>query len=144
MATSAPKNGRAYKITLTPVAPNTGSAITLNCTGEIPTAPAMNAPEVTTTGFQEGDVVTIKTNGGYQSSQWTCDKRNGDYAAIDQARANGYKWSITLGSGEDAFTGEAIVTVSAGPVLQADGETVETMTIQADWTTTKAPTVTKQ
>ena len=139
MATGSPTNGREFQITLKPVSPNTGSTIKLNCTGDMPTAPAMNAPEVTTTGFQEGDVITTKTNGGYQSSQWTCEKRNGDYDAIDQARANGYKWEVTLGS--DGFTGEAIVTVSSGPVLPADGEAVETMTVQADWTSTKAPNI---
>ena len=137
MATGEPKNGREFQIKLTPVSPNTGSAITLNCTGDIPTAPAMNAPEITKTTFQEGDVMTAKTDGGYQSSQWTCEKRNEDYETIDQARANGYKWNVTLGA--DGFTGEAIITVSTGPLLPADGEAVETMTIQADWTSTKKP-----
>lgn len=137
MATGAPKNGREFQITLTPVTPNTGEAITLNCTGDIPTAPAMNAPEMSTTPFQEGDVNTFKTNGGYQASQWTVEKRNEDYERIDQARANGYKWNLTLGG--DGFTGEAVVTVSTGPVLPADGEAVETMTIQADWVSTKTP-----
>ena len=134
MATGSPQNGRAFQITLTPI--GGGTAITLNCTGDMPTAPAMNAPEITTTTFQEGDVMTAKTNGGYQSSQWTCEKRNSDYDTIDTARASGKKWTVTLGSG--GFSGEAIVTVSTGPTLPADGEAVETMTVQADWTTTKA------
>lgn len=137
MATGSPKNGREFQITLKPVSPNSGEDIVLNCTGDMPTAPAMNAPEVSTQTFQEGDVVTTTINGGYQSSQWTVEKRNNDYETIDQARANGHKWQITLGS--DGFTGEAIVTVSTGPVLPAAGENVETMTIQADWTSTKAP-----
>ena len=133
--TGSPTNGRTFEITVTP---DGGNAITLNCTEEVPIAPAMNGPSVEVQPFQGGDYTSFTQDGGYQSTSVTAEYNKTDYDAIDQARANGKTCSVTLGS--SGFTGTAVVTVSAGPTIAANGKKIATMTAQIDWTSSKAPT----
>lgn len=59
------------------------------------------------------------------------------YETIDETRAAGKTCTITLG--EAGFTGTAVVTVSTGPTISANGKKIATMTVQIDWTSSKSP-----
>lgn len=136
--TGSAVNGRTFEITLTPKSPSTGTGIVLNCTGDIPAAPAMNAPSTEVQNFQGGDYTAVTVDAGYQSSTFTCEYSKTNYDAIDLARAKGNLYTVALGS--NGFTADAVVTVSEGPTLTANGTKVQTMTVQCDWTSTKAIT----
>lgn len=130
--TGDPINGRTLEITVTP---SGGTAIILNCTEEVPIRPAMNSPSTETQAFQGGDYIAVTVDGGYQSTTATCEYRKADYDALDQARANGNTCTVQLG--EDGHSGDALVTVSTGPTIVANGKRIPTMTVQIDWTTAK-------
>lgn len=131
---SAPTDGRQYEITVTP--PD-GDAITLNCSGDIATAPGQNDPSVEVQIFQGGDYTAVTQDGGYKPSTYVCEKTKTLYDTIDQLRADNQICTITLGG--DDFTGEGLLNVSEGPTIPANGKRIETMTVQITWTNTKKP-----
>ena len=132
--TGSPTDGRTYEIV---IAPPSGNAITLNCTGDIPTAPGQNDPSTDTQSFQGGDYIAVTQDGGYKPSTFTCERKEGLYEDIDLLRADVAICNITLGG--DGFTGEGTVNVSEGPTIVANGKRIETMTVQVTWTSTKKP-----
>ena len=133
--TGSPVNGRTQKVSITPEG---GTEIVLNCTEDVPIAPAMNGPSVEVQTFQGGDYTAYTQDGGYQSMTVTAEYIDTQYETIDETRAAGKTCTVTLG--EAGFTGTAVVTVSTGPVITAGGKRVPTMTVQIDWTSSKSPT----
>lgn len=132
--TGAPVNGRTQKVSITPEG---GTEFVLNCTEDVPIAPAMNGPSVEVQTFQGGDYTAYTQDGGYQSMTVTAEYTKTNYDTLDQARADGKTCTVKLG--DAGFTGTAVVTVSTGPVITAGGHRVPTMTVQIDWTSSKAP-----
>lgn len=128
--TGTPTNGRTHEIKV--------GEITLNCTDEVPMAPAMNGPSTEVQAFQGGDYLAVTVDGGYQSTTVTCEYSKENYDKIDQNRADGIAQAVTLGT--SGFTGTGIVSVSEGPAIPANGSRIPTMTVQIDWITTKTPT----
>ena len=133
--TGAPVNGRTQKVSITPEG---GAEIVLNCTEDVPIAPAMNGPSVEVQTFQGGDYTSFTQDGGYQADTATAEYTKANYDTLDQARADGKTCTVKLG--EDGFTGTAVVTVSTGPTISANGKKIATMTVQIDWTSSKSPT----
>jgi hypothetical protein len=133
--TGSPTDGRTYEIV---IKPPSGTEITLNCTGDIPTAPGQNDPSTDTQSFQGGDYISVTQDGGYKPSTFTCERKEGLYEQIDQLRADVALCEVTLGG--DGFTGTGTVNVSEGPMVVANGKRIETMTVQVTWTSTKTPT----
>lgn len=133
--TGQPVNGRTQKVSITPEG---GNEIVLNCTEDVPIAPAMNGPSLEVQTFQGGDYTAYTQDGGYQPDTITAEYAKDDYDTLDQARADGKTCTVKLG--EDGFTGKAVVTVSAGPTIPTGGKRVPTMTAQIDWTSSKSPT----
>lgn len=131
-------DGRKYEITVTP--PN-GTSFTLNCSGDIATAPGQNDPSTEMQIFQGGDYMAVTQDGGYKPSTYVCEKTKALYDQIDQLRANKTICDITLGG--DDFSGEGILNVTEGPTIPVQGKRIETMTVQITWTSTKAPTATE-
>lgn len=136
MATDIPKTGAARNGRTIPI--QVGD-VTLNCYDTIALRPAMNEPSVEMQAFQGGDAVNVSADGGYQSTTYTCEYTKATYEKIDQDRADVLEKDITIGSGEDVFTGTGIVTVSEGPTLRVNGTQVPTMTVTVNWTSVKAP-----
>ena len=134
-ATGNPVNGRTHEISVTP---EEGTKIVMNCTEDVPIAPAMNSPSVEVQSFQGGDYTAFTQDGGYQSTTVTAEYKKTDYDTLDQARADGKTCTVQLGT--DGFTGDAVVTVSEGPGIVANGKRIPTMSVQIDWVTSKAPT----
>ena len=132
--TGAPTNGRTQKVSITP---DGGQEFILNCTDDVPIAPAMNGPSVEVQPFQGGDYTSFTQDGGYQSMTVTAEYIDSQYDTIDETRAAGKTCTVKLG--EDGFTGTAVVTVSTGPTISANGKKIATMTVQIDWTSSKAP-----
>ena len=130
--TGAPVNGRTQKVSITPEG---GSEIVLNCTEDVPIAPAMNSPSVEVQTFQSKDYTAFTQDGGNQSQTVTAEYTKTNYDTLDAARAAGKTCTVTLG--DDGFTGTAVVTVSEGPAIPAGGKKVPTMTVQIDWTSSK-------
>ena len=133
--TGAPVNGRTQKVSITPEG---GTEIVLNCTEEVPIAPAMNGPSVEVQTFQGGDYTSFTQDGGYQEDTVTAEYTKTNYDTLDQARADGKTCTVKLG--ENGFTGTAVVTVSTGPTITAGGKRIATMTVQIAWTSSKSPT----
>lgn len=133
--TGAPVNGRTQKVSITP---DGGEEFVLNCTEDVPIAPAMNGPSVEVQTFQGGDYTSFTQDGGYQSMTVTAEYIDTQYETIDETRAAGKTCTVTLG--EAGFTGKAVVTVSEGPAITANGNKIATMTVQIDWTSSKAAT----
>ena len=133
--TGNPVNGRTQKVSITPEG---GTEIVLNCTEDVPIAPAMNGPSVEVQTFQGGDYTAYTQDGGYQADTVTAEYTKTNYDTLDQARADGKTCTVKLG--EDSFTGTAVVTVSTGPTITAGGKRIPTMSVQIDWTSSKAPT----
>lgn len=130
--TGAPVNGRTQKVSITPEG---GSEIVLNCTEDVPIAPAMNSPSVEVQTFQGGDYTSFTQDAGYQPTTITAEYTKTNYDTLDAARAAGKTCTVTLG--DSGFTGTAVVTVSEGPTITAGGKKVPTMTVQIDWTSSK-------
>lgn len=126
--TGQPTNGRTYEITV-------GTHV-LNCTEDVPMMPAMNGPSTEVQAFQGGDYLAVTVDGGYQSTTATCEYDKTIYESLDQARADGKVLDVKLGN--DGFSGKGIVSVSEGPSIPANGNRIPTMTVQIDWTSTKA------
>ena len=133
--TGSPVNGRTQKVSITPEG---GTEIVLNCTEDVPIAPAMNGPSVEVQTFQGGDYTSYTQDSGYQADTVTEKKTKNNYDTLDQARADGKTCTVTLG--EAGFTGTAVVTVSTGPTITAGGKRIPTMSVQIDWTSSKSPT----
>lgn len=133
--TGAPVNGRTQKVSITPEG---GAEIVLNCTEDVPIAPAMNGPSVEVQTFQGGDYTSYTQDRGYRSDTVTAEYTKENYDTLDQARADGKTCTVKLG--EDGFTGKAVVTVSGGPTIPVGSQLVPTMGVQIDWTSSKAPT----
>ena len=133
--TGSPVNGRTQKVSITP---SGGTEIVLNCTEDVPIAPAMNGPSVEVQTFQGGDYTAYTQDGGYQADTVTAEYTKDNYDTLDQARADGKTCTVKLG--ENGFTGTAVVTVSTGPTITAGGQRIPTMSVQIDWTSSKAPT----
>lgn len=131
--TGSPVNGRTQKVSITP---NGGQEFILNCTEDVPIAPAMNGPSVEVQPFQGGDYTSFTQDGGYQSMTVTAEYTKTYYDTIDSTRAAGKTCTVTLG--EAGFTGTAVVTVSEGPTISANGNKIATMTVQIDWTSSKS------
>lgn len=132
--TGAPVNGRIQKVSITPEG---GQEFILNCTEDVPIAPAMNGPSVEVQAFQGGDYTSFTQDGGYQSITVTAEYIDSQYETIDETRSAGKTCTVKLG--EDGFTGTAVVTVSTGPTIAANGKKIATMTVQIDWTSSKTP-----
>lgn len=132
--TGAPVNGRTQKVSITP---ESGTEFVLNCTEDVPIAPAMNGPSVEVQSFQGGDYMSFTQDSGYQSMTVTAEYIDTQYETIDETRAAGKTCTVTLG--ESGFTGTAVVTVSTGPTISANGKKIATMTVQIDWTSSKTP-----
>ena len=132
--TGAPVNGRIQKVSITPEG---GQEFILNCTEDVPIAPAMNGPSVEVQAFQGGDYTSFTQDGGYQSITVTAEYIDSQYKTIDETRAAGKTCTVKLG--EEGFTGTAVVTVSEGPTIAANGKKIATMTVQIDWTSSKTP-----
>lgn len=128
-------DGRRYEITITPPS---GDAFTLNCSGDIATAPGQNDPSTEMQIFQGGDYLAITQDGGYKPSMYVCEKTKELYEKIDQLRADKAICNITLGG--DDFTGTGVLNVSEGPTIPVDSKKIETMSVQITWTNTKKPT----
>lgn len=133
--TGAPVNGRTQKVSITPEG---GQEFILNCTEDVPIAPAMNGPSVEVQAFQGGDYTSFTQDGGYQSITVTAEYIDTQYETIDETRAAGKTCTVKLGE-EEGFTGTAVVTVSEGPTIAANGKKIATMTVQIDWTSSKTP-----
>lgn len=127
-------DGRKYEITITPPA---GDAFTLNCSGDIATAPGQNDPSTEMQIFQGGDYLAVTQDGGYKPSTYVCEKTKELYEKIDQLRADKAICNITLGG--DDFTGTGILNVTEGPTIPVDAKKIETMSVQITWTNTKKP-----
>ena len=131
--TGSPVNGRTQKVSITP---SGGQEFILNCTEDVPIAPAMNGPSVEVQPFQGGDYTSFTQDGGYQSMTVTAEYTKTYYDTIDSTRSAGKTCTVTLG--EAGFTGTAVVTVSEGPTISANGNKIATMTVQIDWTSSKS------
>lgn len=135
--TGGPVNGRTQKVSITPEG---GQEFILNCTEDVPIAPAMNGPSVEVQAFQGGDYTSFTQDGGYQSMTVTAEYTKTYYDTIDSTRAAGKTCTVKLGEDEDGFTETAVVTVSTGPTIAANGKKIATMTVQIDWTSSKSLT----
>lgn len=133
--TGQPVNGRTQKVSITP---DGGEEFVLNCTEDVPIAPAMNGPSVEVQTFQGGDYTSFTQDGGYQSMTVTAEYTKTYYDTIDSTRAAGKTCTVKLG--DEGFSGTAVVTVSDGPMIAANGNRIATMTVQIDWTSSKAAT----
>ncbi len=120
-STGSPLNGKTQEIKV--------GTYSLNCTGDVPLAPAQTAPSTEVQKFQGGDYMAVEVDGTYQPTTVTCEYNSDAWAAIDGWRSAGTAQNCSLGS----FTGQAIPSVSEAPTITANGLRIPQMTVTLTW-----------